>query len=145
MTRIQATRNNIRSWKDYVAQGCSRVPNATTLVLISDIPRSKEQKTSRYSIRIPGRVHCVLTDRDAFTSASEKATLAAFQSAVPKKFGRGTSWVIEGEDRRALVEILDYIDSLYVLARDGVTPATELGGSAKVLQTVANQPVKASQ
>lgn len=32
MTRIQATRNNRVSWQDYIAQGCPRVPNATTLV-----------------------------------------------------------------------------------------------------------------
>ncbi|MFE9525167.1 hypothetical protein [Streptomyces sp. NPDC006631] len=32
MTRIQATRNNIVSWQDYIAQGCPRVANATTLV-----------------------------------------------------------------------------------------------------------------
>jgi hypothetical protein len=32
MTRMQAVRNNIRSWEDYVAQGCPRVPNATTQV-----------------------------------------------------------------------------------------------------------------
>jgi hypothetical protein len=32
MTRIQATRNNIVSWQDYISQGCPHVPNATTLV-----------------------------------------------------------------------------------------------------------------
>jgi hypothetical protein len=32
MTRIQATRNNIVSWQDYIAQGCPHVANATTLV-----------------------------------------------------------------------------------------------------------------
>jgi hypothetical protein len=32
MTRIQATRNNIVSWQDYISQGCPRVANATTLV-----------------------------------------------------------------------------------------------------------------
>lgn len=32
MTRIQATRNNRQSWLDYIAQGCPRVANATTLV-----------------------------------------------------------------------------------------------------------------
>lgn len=32
MTRIQATRNHIRGWQDYIAQGCPRVANATTLV-----------------------------------------------------------------------------------------------------------------
>jgi hypothetical protein len=32
MTRMQATRNNIVSWQDYIAQGCPRVANATTLV-----------------------------------------------------------------------------------------------------------------
>jgi hypothetical protein len=32
MTRIQATRNNIVGWQDYIAQGCPRVANATTLV-----------------------------------------------------------------------------------------------------------------
>jgi hypothetical protein len=31
MTRIQATRNNIVSWQDYISQGCPRVANATTL------------------------------------------------------------------------------------------------------------------
>jgi hypothetical protein len=29
---MQATRNNIVSWQDYIAQGCPRVPNATTRV-----------------------------------------------------------------------------------------------------------------
>jgi hypothetical protein len=32
MTRIQATQNSIVSWHDYIAQGCPRVPNATTRV-----------------------------------------------------------------------------------------------------------------
>jgi hypothetical protein len=32
MTRIQATRNHIVSWQDYISQGCPRVANATTLV-----------------------------------------------------------------------------------------------------------------
>jgi hypothetical protein len=32
MTRIQATRNSIVSWQDYISQGCPRVANATTLV-----------------------------------------------------------------------------------------------------------------
>ncbi|MER5754360.1 hypothetical protein [Streptomyces sp. NPDC002088] len=32
LTRIQATKNNIVSWRDYIAQGCPRVANATTLV-----------------------------------------------------------------------------------------------------------------
>jgi hypothetical protein len=32
MTRMQATRNSIVSWQDYIAQGCPRVPNATTRV-----------------------------------------------------------------------------------------------------------------
>jgi hypothetical protein len=32
MTRIQATRNSLVSWQDYIAQGCPRVDNATTLV-----------------------------------------------------------------------------------------------------------------
>jgi hypothetical protein len=32
MTRIQATRNNIVSWQDYISQGCPCVANATTLV-----------------------------------------------------------------------------------------------------------------
>lgn len=32
MTRIQAARNNRQSWQDYIAQGCPRVANATTLV-----------------------------------------------------------------------------------------------------------------
>jgi hypothetical protein len=32
MTRIQATRNHIRGWQDYIEQGCPRVANATTLV-----------------------------------------------------------------------------------------------------------------
>ncbi|MFE4681604.1 hypothetical protein ACFRNJ_12300 [Streptomyces sp. NPDC056721] len=32
LTRMQATRNNIVSWQDYIAQGCPRVPNATTRV-----------------------------------------------------------------------------------------------------------------
>jgi hypothetical protein len=32
MTRIMATRNNLRSWQDYLRQGCPRVANATTLV-----------------------------------------------------------------------------------------------------------------
>jgi hypothetical protein len=32
MTRMQATRNNIVSWQDYIAEGCPRVPNATTQV-----------------------------------------------------------------------------------------------------------------
>ena len=30
MTRIQATKNHIVSWQDYIAQGCPRVANATT-------------------------------------------------------------------------------------------------------------------
>jgi hypothetical protein len=32
MTRMQATRNHIVSWQDYIAQGCPRVANATTRV-----------------------------------------------------------------------------------------------------------------
>lgn len=32
LTRMQATRNSIVSWQDYIAQGCPRVPNATTRV-----------------------------------------------------------------------------------------------------------------
>jgi hypothetical protein len=32
MTRIQATRNNLVSWQDYISQGCPHVANATTLV-----------------------------------------------------------------------------------------------------------------
>jgi hypothetical protein len=32
LTRIQATRNNIVSWQDYISQGCPRVANATTRV-----------------------------------------------------------------------------------------------------------------
>ncbi|RZU36007.1 hypothetical protein EV284_3490 [Streptomyces sp. BK022] len=32
LTRIQATRNNIVSWQDYISEGCPRVPNATTRV-----------------------------------------------------------------------------------------------------------------
>jgi hypothetical protein len=32
LTRIQATRNHVVSWQDYIAQGCPRVPNATTRV-----------------------------------------------------------------------------------------------------------------
>uniref|UniRef100_A0AAU3I5X7 Transposase n=1 Tax=Streptomyces sp. NBC_01393 TaxID=2903851 RepID=A0AAU3I5X7_9ACTN len=32
MTRIQATRASIVSWQDYIAEGCPRVPNATTRV-----------------------------------------------------------------------------------------------------------------
>ncbi|MFE2101586.1 hypothetical protein [Streptomyces sp. NPDC059468] len=32
LTRMQATRNNIVSWQDYIAEGCPRVPNATTRV-----------------------------------------------------------------------------------------------------------------
>jgi hypothetical protein len=32
LTRIQATRNNIVSWQDYIADGCPRVTNATTRV-----------------------------------------------------------------------------------------------------------------
>jgi hypothetical protein len=32
LTRMQATRNNIVSWQDYISQGCPRVPNATTRV-----------------------------------------------------------------------------------------------------------------
>lgn len=32
LTRIQATRNHIVSWQDYISQGCPRVANATTLV-----------------------------------------------------------------------------------------------------------------
>jgi hypothetical protein len=31
MTRMQATRNHIVSWQDYISQGCPRVANATTL------------------------------------------------------------------------------------------------------------------
>jgi hypothetical protein len=30
LTRIQATRNSLVSWQDYIAQGCPRVDNATT-------------------------------------------------------------------------------------------------------------------
>jgi hypothetical protein len=29
---MQATRNNLVSWQDYIAEGCPRVPNATTQV-----------------------------------------------------------------------------------------------------------------
>jgi hypothetical protein len=32
MTTLQATRNNLVSWQDYIAQGCPRVGNATTRV-----------------------------------------------------------------------------------------------------------------
>lgn len=32
LTRIQATQNSIVSWQDYIANGCPRVPNATTQV-----------------------------------------------------------------------------------------------------------------
>lgn len=32
LTCIQATRNNLVSWQDYIAQGCPRVANATTRV-----------------------------------------------------------------------------------------------------------------
>jgi hypothetical protein len=32
LTRMQATRNSIVSWQDYIAEGCPRVPNATTQV-----------------------------------------------------------------------------------------------------------------
>ncbi len=32
LTRIQATRAHVVSWQDYIAQGCPRVPNATTRV-----------------------------------------------------------------------------------------------------------------
>jgi hypothetical protein len=32
LTRMQATRNHIVSWQDYIFQGCPRVANATTLV-----------------------------------------------------------------------------------------------------------------
>lgn len=32
LTRMQATRNSVVSWQDYIAQGCPRIPNATTRV-----------------------------------------------------------------------------------------------------------------
>ncbi|MDX3260765.1 hypothetical protein PV336_16210 [Streptomyces sp. MI02-2A] len=32
MTRMQATRNHIVSWQNYIADGCPRVANATTRV-----------------------------------------------------------------------------------------------------------------
>jgi hypothetical protein len=32
LTRIQATRNHVVSWQEYIAQGCPRVANATARV-----------------------------------------------------------------------------------------------------------------
>lgn len=32
LTQVEATRANLRSWEDYLSQGCPRVRNATTIV-----------------------------------------------------------------------------------------------------------------
>jgi hypothetical protein len=105
---------------------------------------NEEQKKLVFSIRIPGRIYDVLVERDAFTSESEKETLAAFNGAVPKKAGRGTTWTIEGDDR-PLREILEYVYSLYQLTHGGIIPASELGGGAKTLQDVADQAIQERQ
>jgi hypothetical protein len=96
-----------------------------------------------YTITIPGSMYRALRERDALDNQNpnDQAAFKVFKSAVPRKAGRGHSYVITGE-KRMVEYILEYLHSLLGLAEDRIVPAYELGTDLKTLRQVVYQEPK---